>query len=743
MIQPPNTMKRFALFLSLSFGMALQAQNLPYTSITDIQYVSPANLAACNDTSAFLGDTVMTYGIVVTPGNVSEVASGSVQGGNRPFFFLVDTVAQGAAGSFRGMECMGVYTNAQGQLLPLPNVEFLLPGDLVKFTGRVGVYNNGTQLEAIDGNSLQVIGSRPAPTPAQITIGDLNDPLRVNILTTGEQWENSFVEFNNVTVTEVIPFSGNRVSFNAVDGNGNKINVSDRFLAQKLPSWQTVNPYSPQSTGSFVTPVPGTFYSSLKGVVRHDGNGCLVGSGSRGYELNPFDSTHYIVAYAPPYIANFERDPMVPTPNQSVDLVCNITDFDGTVDSVFVYYSADTSLLPSQFTQMNMNLAAGTTDEYEATLPNQPLGTLVRYYIQAWDNEGNVSYYPTTPVGQAEPNVDYYTVRNNGAIIKDLQFTLASNGNSPYMGQNVTVKGIVTASTKQHDLGFLYIQDEGGGPWSGIWCVGSGITQFFREEEVQVSGTVEEYYGMTRLNVSSIGKTGNRQLPVASVVNPSDSAAKYGYAWEKWEGCYVRLQDPAQQPLVIAQTNLGYGDYAVSSIPNAGYWNRALVLAGRQSATAFSSLYVQLVTDPIYDTLDGMMEVTPIVVSDTMSMTAVEGICFYGFSNFRVMPRNNDDFIGINVSLDTTDLPQSTVGISHPDALNVRAYPNPANDYLLIEAPQGANYQVHDALGRPLTSGQSTSERFRLNTSAWAPGSYLLKVVHQGQQQVIRIILAH
>ena len=129
--------------------------------------------------------------------------------------------------------------------------------------------------------------------------------------------------------------------------------------------------------------------------------------------MNPFDSTHYVVAYAPPYIANFERDPMVPTPNQSVDLVCNITDFDGTVDSVFVYYSADTSLLPTQFTQLTMNLAAGTTDEYEATLPNKPLGTLVRYYIQACDNEGNVSYYPTTPVGQAQPNVDYYTVRAN------------------------------------------------------------------------------------------------------------------------------------------------------------------------------------------------------------------------------------------------------------------------------------------------------------------------------------------
>ena len=35
-------------------------------------------------------------------------------------------------------------------------------------------------------------------------------------------------------VTQVIPFSGNRVSFNIVDGNGNAMNVSDRFLAQKL-----------------------------------------------------------------------------------------------------------------------------------------------------------------------------------------------------------------------------------------------------------------------------------------------------------------------------------------------------------------------------------------------------------------------------------------------------------------------------------------------------------------------------
>ena len=163
MINLPS-MKRFLTICVGLLSVATFGQALPYTSITNIQYVSATDLANCNDTSAYLGDTVMTYGIVVTPGDRSEVASGSVQGGHRPFLFIVDTVAQGAAGAWRGMEVMGVYTNAQGQLLPIPNIEYLIPGDLVKVVGRVGVYNNGNQLETIDANSIQVMGSRPLPT---------------------------------------------------------------------------------------------------------------------------------------------------------------------------------------------------------------------------------------------------------------------------------------------------------------------------------------------------------------------------------------------------------------------------------------------------------------------------------------------------------------------------------------------------------------------------------------------------
>ena len=241
-------MKHLLTLLAAALGFSAAAQT--YYPITTLQYVSPSQLAACNDSSGFEGQIVRTVGIVVTPGNVSEVPSGSVQGGHRPFFFIVDTVAQGAAGAFRGMEVMGVYTNAQNQLVTLPNVEYLVAGDLIEFVGKVSTYNNGTQLEATSASSMTILGSRPVPTPATITVGVLNDAQRVNIPTTGEQWENAFVEFQNVTVTEVIPFGGNRISFNVVDAAGNKINVSDRFLAQKLSSYQTVNPASPQRHGA-------------------------------------------------------------------------------------------------------------------------------------------------------------------------------------------------------------------------------------------------------------------------------------------------------------------------------------------------------------------------------------------------------------------------------------------------------------------------------------------------------------
>lgn len=711
-------------FVFAVFGTTAFAQN--YVSITDINYVSPTDLAACDDTSAYLGQTIITRGVVVTPGNVSEVASGSVTGGSRPFIFIQDTAVGGQSTPFAGIEVMGVYTSSTGALQVPATFTQALPGDIVEVKGIVGEYNGSNQLSLADANSFSIVSVTSDPVVSDtITVGDLNDAQFVNNVATGEQYEGSFVTLTDVTVTSVVYFSGNRVSVNVADANGNSINLSDRFLAQKMTSWSTVNPNSPQTQGAFAPPVPGTFYTSISGVVRHDANGC-TGDNGRGYELNAFDASHYDIGYAPPYIANFERDPAVPTSNQDAELLCSITDFDGSVDSVAIAWSAIDTQSVANFTVAPMTLVSGTTDEYTFEIPKQADGTLVRYYIYAADNDGNVSYYPSTPITQSVPNVDFYTVRDNGLSIPDIQFTFNANGTSTLAAQEVTVTGIVTASTKIGDLGYLYLQDENATAWGGIWCVGLGLNSYYRDEEVTVTGIVEEYFGMTRLNVSASSKTGNKATITPIVIDPSDSASYANFGWEPYESMLVRYEDPQGGQLSISQTNLGFGDYAVSTSATAALSKSARILAGRQATTAYSSLNVQLVTDTSYANLDGEMNVTPIVVDNSMTFDAVEGILFYGFSNFRLLPRNNNDFIGASVTLDSIAVATSPIGLDEWAAGNLKVYPNPATDRIVLESQGAGVWTISTVLGQEVMR-QSTQGSSRIDVSAWNAGTYVAR----------------
>jgi hypothetical protein len=734
-------MKKAVLTIAFLLGglFALQAQTVPYVSIYDINFVSQANLAACNDTSAYLGDTVRTRGIVVTDGGLSEVPSGSVQGGNRPFIFIVDTANGGAPGPFTGIEVMGVYRNAAGQLVPHPNISNVVAGDVVEIVGIIGVFNNGTQLEVLDANSFSIVGTAPVPTSTVVPVGDFNDQNRINIPTTGEQWEGSFVELQNVTVVELLPFAGgSRISFNIADGNGNLMNVSDRFLAMKLPSHTTVNSASPATTGSFVPPVVGTFYSSLKGVIRHDGNGCFQGAGTRGYEIHPFDASHFTVGSSPPIISNVNRDPRIPTSNQDVELTFNVTDASGTVDTVMVYWSADPNQTPNQFTGTLATLVSGTTDDYEFTIPAQPNGTFVRYYIRAVDNTNDVSFFPATPTGAAQPNVDFYFVRDNGMQIQDIQFTLAQNGASPYANQTVTVRGFVTASTRVHDLGYLYIQDTSSTEWAGIWCVGAGITQFFREEEVEVTGVVEEFFGFTRLQVTSATLTGNRAKVAPVVLDPTDSTMNNAAGLEKYESMLIEYRLPNNDKLKISRLNLGFGEWAISDAINASTARSRRIATGRQvGTTAFFSLYTSIISDSLWITNDGELEVSPVITNDTITFDAIQGIMFFGFSNFKLLPRNNDDFIGVNVPLDSTNLPQSTVSIEEINPMDgIRIYPNPARDYVTIELPELTSYSVEivDLTGATVLRRTGLSGRNELALDHLRNGMYMMRIATQDGQ---------
>ncbi len=735
--------KQLLLLIAIFTATGLYAQH-PYVAITQINTVSQANLLACNDTSSYLGDTVKTRGIVVIDGNLGEVPSSSVQGGHRPFIHIVDTVNGGAMNAFSSIELMGVYRNSTGGFQVPSTFTQVVAGDIVEITGIVGEFNSSNQLSLLDANSFSVISSNASvPTPKVVALADLNDANRVNKLPTGQQWEGSFAELQGVTVTEVVFFSGNRVSFNVVDASGNKINVSDRYLAQKLPSYQTVNPNSPQTTGSFVPPVPGTFYTYIRGVIRQDANGCTGGTG-RGFEINPFDSLHYNVGFAPPFIDKVERDPKIPTSTQTVDVDFNITDFDGTVDTVYFYWSDDSTKLPSQFIKTLVTPNAGSSSDYTFSIPPKADNTFVRYYISAVDDGGNKSFYPSTPISQPEPNVDYYFVRNNGLKIFDLQFSLDPSGNSPYVGEEVTVTGIVTASAKLWDIGYLYVQDENGGPWSGIWVVGNDIANPYRNEEVTVKGEVQENFGMTRISALNINKTGNLGTVAPSVLNPNDSAAYAEGEWEKWEGVLMSIENPGTGKIHVSQENLGFGDYAVSTTNSASRYNSARVLAGRQSGSSQSSLYVQIVSDTIYNNLDGQMNVTPMEASTTMNMDALRGMMFFSFGNYRVLPRNNDDFVNINVSLDSTNLPGSPIGIVEYNNSKFMYYPNPATEVLHIQNSELNKYDVRilDMMGRVVYSSANNVNHIAVPLSGMQKGAYILHITDEnGKISTAKILI--
>ena len=101
--------------------------------------------------------------------------------------------------------------------------------------------------------------------------------------------------------------------------------------------------------------------------------------------------------------------------------------------------------------------------------------------------------------------------------IYDIQYTEDPSGDSPYVGQIVTVTGILTATDSESKY---YLQDDYG-PWNGIYLYSWDLDPIPAVgDEITVTAEVQEYYGLTELlNVDDfvINSSGN-DLPDAYIV---------------------------------------------------------------------------------------------------------------------------------------------------------------------------------------------------------------------------------
>ena len=700
------------IFLSIGlliFGTS-KAQ-LDTLSLDSAQWVSSANLGNCDDLSRYDGKKVVVEGICIVDGALYGSSSHNIH------------VSMSSTPSpFGSIRLRQGDPNAQYSV----NIRNLKQGDSVRIVGTLSQYQGETQLEPETTNDAITLYKRNvAIADTVLTVGTFNDGSKNNNLVTGEQWESSFVTFEDVDVVEVSPFSGNRVSFTIQDKAGNQINIGDHFTAQRTPAY--THPVTSQP-GTFSAPTIGDNFKSISGLIIHSKNNC-AGATGRGYELHPFDASQYVYGPSAPKISNKKRDQLAPTAVQAAVITANIRDLDGTITDASVFYNTGTDISDLNFTKIAMT--KGTGDSYSASIPAQANGTFVRYYVTATDDSLNTTAIPNSNPATAS---FAYRVRDNGLTIYDLQFTPFPNGNSIFVGNEVTVTGVVTASGAEGDLSIIHIQEENViSGWSGIELQNAGTT-FERGDKLSVTGSVLEDFGKTALSVTNVAKSGTGTIDPLFLI--PDSLVSYSFAGnERYESVLIGLHNPNGK-LHVVDTNAddpsSFAEWLVGRDKNDPA-NGARILTGREFESSTAVSYVN----------SSFRVKTPypgekIIVTDTVQMDSVIGILTYSFSNMKLLPRDNDDFKNINLAVTSIR--------TYSNDIKVSIFPNPTNDVVFVTA-NGNEYSVSiiDLSGKVVVNTSINESSNTVDVSELGNGIYILSLSSVKGETVARekVIIKH
>ncbi len=691
-----------------------KAQTYPLVKIHDIVYMNPDSLAACKFKCAYNNDTVRVRGICVMAGNQSTAYLDSKNNPTTREVYLQD-----GWGPNSGID---VFTIGSGTKTSPQDIFTLIPGDSIEVTGLISVYDGQIEIEPIVKTAggatytqnVKFLGSSRLPKYSSIHLAQLVDNKSINQLSTGEQWEGTYVEFRNVTVTSV-PVS-TRTQFTIADSVGNVLTVFDRFYYQR----DGIN------GDLFKVPHVGDVFKSIKGVISAyatTGPNCTAGT----YELYPFDSTDYVYSLSAPLINSVTRSPQVPTSASSVTITANVTAF-GTrgIKNVILYYKtgSDTSVL-SGYTSITMT-ASGAN--YTATIPQEANGTAVKYWVTAVDTISKAplrSYFPNVKTPGVSPV--FYIVRDSGITIYDLQFRPIASGTSPYLGQSVTVTGVVTASLA--DLGYFYIQQPGLNAWAGISLTGStSLANFKTGDNVVVTGIVNESSNYTSLTVISISP-GVKLYKITPITVLDTLLTSGNLANRKYMSMLTTLKSASGGKMKVVQKNAdptypngGFGDFRVGeNVTKPLIGNR--VTAGNYSSGDPSSEDFSYINDSSLSKNLKVKSWRVIEVGDNMD--SITGIMFYNFSNYKLLPRTNADVYNIN---------NPVAGIENINLSDgkVQIYPNPSNGLIHIEMNGYQNNEqvavhVYDLAGRNVYSGiiNSSEPAYDLNLNI-KPGAYIL-----------------
>jgi len=647
-------MKKIILVLAITLSASSLFAQYAEVSIKDIQFQTDSALVAEGAINSepvpalsVSGDTVIVSGVVmnapyegVNPDSIRTLHAGAAA------VYLQDPNDRSWSGILvRDEAASGAFA-------------ILDTGLIIQFKATVTEYYTTTQLTTVDFQASDILGMQTRPQPVLLTLDSLVEKGTGNPNYLAEKWEGVYVEFQNVTATEPGAIGGG--SFKIFDEDNSIIVVgatSDLF--RRTPE-----------------PLPGTKIVKIRGYIETRTN--IPGG---WFMINPVYENDIVYGEVfPPSITDVDRDKVEVKYGDDVTVTAKVMDRDGTVASSKIFY--DVNSVP----QITIDMSAVNDSIWSAVIPALNDSSLISYYVKAEDDEGNVSYSPTDTVTGRY----FYFVLDRPLTIQDVQYSPFGSGYSGYDGYTVTVEGVVTSDTSDI-LSQVYIQN-GNGPWSGIQLFGTQTEGLKRDDKVSVSGIVNETFGFTRMgnldegvNVTLInsGATAPEPTEIATAIIAGSSSGSLPA--ESYESVLIKYSS-----ITVIDENAD-GDVG----PDGTNHGEMLVADGSGVATRVE---LQDGFNDYHNFWDASLENEPIRVLDDATFDELLGVLYYSFGNYKLIPRNNDDFRGY------TDVDEN---IEIPEIYSLsQNYPNPFNPTTVIQysIPEVTNVKlkIYDMLGREI-----------------------------------------
>ncbi|MBU2507253.1 MAG: T9SS type A sorting domain-containing protein [Bacteroidetes bacterium] len=675
-------------FLSLIFVFSnLIAQDYPEVSIRDIQFAPVDSLLLYGGRNSepkpnFLGDTVIVTGVVMnSPHQDADPTKPRSLHSGAPAFYLQDT----AYAAWSGILVRDIKVYGTGEQSVFATLD---SGLVVKLLGVVGEYYTTTQFNAINFTGADVLGIMKRPEPVTLTLDSLVQIGSALPKYEAEKWEGVYVEIKNVTTFERLAIGYN--TFKIMDENSSNIVVGN-----VAAHWRTTS-----------APLDGTSIESVRGYIETRNN---ITNG--WFMLNPVypDDIEY-GDISPPNIYNVLRDNAVVNYGQTVNITATIVDSDNTADvkDAKLYYSVN----DGEYISVDLTKSATDDTTWSASIPAVNDSALVKYYLEAVDMDDAINRSPSN----FETSPYFYLVLNRNLTIQDVQYSPFGSGYSAYNNYEITVQGVVTADTSdiQGDGASIspqvYIQN-GPGPWSGVQIFGTQADVLQKRDLVTVTGIVNESFGITRIGTLEKGVKVTKDqsgvdLPGATVISTADiSASTSGkLPAESYEGVLVMYKN-----ITVLRENADGNpgaDQGTGGNRNFG----EMVVA--DASNVQTRVELQDGTHDYHNFWDTSLENTGTRITNEDKFESIMGIMFYSFSNYKLVPRNNGDFIGhlvVGVN-DNIEIPSSfTVS---------QNYPNPFNPTttIVFSIPTSENVQIRvfNLLGQVVK--EITNQRFSAGT---------------------------